>query len=167
MKELTVGSYVDCRNLSMDQVIKLRNKWIDLVGDYCLNIHEMSRYSDEAYTLVYIEPSLESYIWFCDYLQLENFLTNEMFYGDFFPEESTLEVKAKTIGSCISTLETLQLPHRTSLIVDADEGTFLSYDVGNGKNIKIEITAKSPEVIDSVYSILSALKSYNLNITAD
>lgn len=98
MKELKLGTYVNCKNLTNQQAQKLLDKWKELVGDSCKDVDEdTSDFDCINYFLVYgINYEGANVIWFWDCPFNAGI---EMFYEDFFPEESEQELveRPKTI----------------------------------------------------------------------
>lgn len=86
MKQLELGTYVDCSKLTLEQVGKLLEKWVELVGGDCDDFEEdLSNLDEEFHYLVYCESYAGCPImWFWDNSYNAD---TEVFYEDFFPEE--------------------------------------------------------------------------------
>lgn len=84
--KLELGTYVDCSKLTLEQVEKLFNKWVELVGDNCDELEEdLSDFSKSDHYLVYCknyQDEVVMWFWYDSYNA-----ETEAFYEDFFPEE--------------------------------------------------------------------------------
>lgn len=102
MKQLELGTYVDCSKLTLEQIEKLLKKWTEFVGDDCDDFEEdLSNLSVSDHYLVYCKNYKDEVVmWFWD--DSYNAET-ETFYEDFFPEE--LEATPETPVKRVKTID--------------------------------------------------------------
>lgn len=156
MKELKLGSYVNCKHLTNEQAQKLLDKWKELLGGSCVNYDKDIKYFEDGdkFLVFYKNCYNESVIYFRSGHPND---TIEMFYEDFFPEESeqkaidrpkTIDLTRKTekqLQGCIDLSQHKTLESLANIIYDirTDHGM---------EPLEIELVGFNINFYETVYS---------------